>query len=74
MGGADAAGGVSVAAPAAVASEQEEILWALAENAPRYNDWLLSRALPHTGDHVLEVGAPCPGASIPVRRGPTVGR
>jgi SAM-dependent methyltransferase len=39
------------------ASEQEEILWALEENAPRYNDWLLSRALPHTGAHVLEVGA-----------------
>jgi SAM-dependent methyltransferase len=38
-------------------SEQEEILWALEENAPRYNDWLLSRALPHVGTHVLEVGA-----------------
>jgi SAM-dependent methyltransferase len=37
--------------------EQEEILWALERNAPRYNDWLLSRALPFVGAHVLEVGA-----------------
>src|SRR5438445_3060438 len=33
------------------------MLWALEENAPRYNEWLLSRALPHAGSHVLEVGA-----------------
>jgi len=38
-------------------TEQEEILWALEENAPRYNDWLLSRALPHAGRDMLEVGA-----------------
>jgi 2-polyprenyl-3-methyl-5-hydroxy-6-metoxy-1,4-benzoquinol methylase len=38
-------------------TEQEEILWALEENAPRYNDWLLSRALPHCGTQMLEVGA-----------------
>jgi SAM-dependent methyltransferase len=38
-------------------SPQEEILWALEEKAPRYNEWLLSRALPHAGGHVLEIGA-----------------
>jgi SAM-dependent methyltransferase len=38
-------------------SPQEEILWALEEKAPRYNEWLLSRALPHLGGHVLEIGA-----------------
>lgn len=38
-------------------SEQEDILWSLEENAPRYNEWLLSRALPHAGAHVLEIGA-----------------
>jgi SAM-dependent methyltransferase len=39
------------------ASAQEEILWALEVTAPRYNKWLLSRALPHVGGHVLEIGA-----------------
>jgi len=39
------------------ASEQEEILWGLERDAPRYNDWLLSRALPYAGAHVFEVGA-----------------
>ena len=38
-------------------SEQEDILWALERHAPRYNEWLLSRALPHLGEHVLEIGA-----------------
>ena len=38
-------------------SDQEKMLWALEENAPRYNNWLLSRALPHAGAHVLEIGA-----------------
>jgi SAM-dependent methyltransferase len=38
-------------------SDQERMLWALEDNAPRYNEWLLSRALPHAGGHVLEVGA-----------------
>jgi SAM-dependent methyltransferase len=38
-------------------SPQEEILWALEDKAPRYNEWLLSRALPHAGSHVLEIGA-----------------
>lgn len=33
------------------------MLWALEENAPRYNEWLVSRALPHAGAHVLEIGA-----------------
>jgi 2-polyprenyl-3-methyl-5-hydroxy-6-metoxy-1,4-benzoquinol methylase len=41
----------------AYATEQEEILWALEENTPRYNQWLLSRALPYAGTHMLEVGA-----------------
>jgi len=39
------------------ASEQEEILWRLERDAPRYNEWLLSRALPFLGEHVFEVGA-----------------
>ena len=38
-------------------TEQEEILWELERDAPSYNDWLLSRALPYVGTHVLEVGA-----------------
>jgi SAM-dependent methyltransferase len=38
-------------------TEQEEILWELERDAPSYNDWLLSRALPFVGEHVLEVGA-----------------
>jgi SAM-dependent methyltransferase len=38
-------------------TEQEEILWELERDAPSYNDWLLSRALPYVGSHVLEVGA-----------------
>jgi SAM-dependent methyltransferase len=38
-------------------TEQEEILWELEREAPSYNDWLLSRALPYVGDHVVEVGA-----------------
>src|SRR6266516_1931745 len=38
-------------------TEQEEILWALEGKAPRYNQWLLSRALPHAGQHLLEIGA-----------------
>jgi len=36
---------------------QEEILRALEEATPRYNEWILSRALPHVGGHVLEIGA-----------------
>lgn len=38
-------------------TEQEEILWELERDAPSYNDWVLSRALPFVGSHVLEVGA-----------------
>lgn len=38
-------------------SDQEKILWAIEQNAPRYNEWLLSRALPYVGAHVLEIGA-----------------
>jgi SAM-dependent methyltransferase len=38
-------------------TEQEEILWELERDAPSYNDWLLSRALPFVGEQVLEVGA-----------------
>jgi SAM-dependent methyltransferase len=42
---------------ASAISDQEEILWELERDAPSYNDWLLSRAVPFVGEHVLEVGA-----------------